>query len=142
MPGSSRSSRGAGWVAAQFVLFALIVLSFFVGGGVTRLGWIAVVAGAALAFWAGRTMGRSLSPFPKPPEHAELVDHGPFRFLRHPIYVGAALFFGGLSLVFSVWGLVLTAVLALFWVAKARVEERYLLERFPGYAEYRKRTLF
>jgi protein-S-isoprenylcysteine O-methyltransferase Ste14 len=45
-------------------------------------------------------------------------------------------------LVFSVYALVLTGVLALFWVAKARREERYLLERFPGYADYRRRTLF
>ena len=38
-------------------------------------------------------------------------------------------------------GLVLTAVLALFWVAKARKEERHLIERFPEYADYRRRTL-
>lgn len=87
-------------------------------------------------------MGHSLSPFPRPPRDAELVESGPFRFLRHPIYVGGTLFFAGLSLVFSVYGLILTALLALFWVAKARLEERHLSARFPGYADYRRRTLF
>jgi protein-S-isoprenylcysteine O-methyltransferase Ste14 len=87
-------------------------------------------------------MGPSLSPFPRPPRGAELVDRGPYRVLRHPIYVGGALFFAGLSLVFSAWGLALTAVVAVFWIAKARLEERHLLERFPEYAEYRRRTLF
>jgi protein-S-isoprenylcysteine O-methyltransferase Ste14 len=98
--------------------------------------------GFALTVWAAVTMGRSLSPFPRPPRDAELVETGPFRVLRHPIYVGGTLFFAGLSLVFSLYGLALTAVLAVFWVAKARLEERHLLARFPEYAAYRRRTWF
>jgi protein-S-isoprenylcysteine O-methyltransferase Ste14 len=109
---------------------------------VTRLGFVIAALGFALAVWAGVTMGSSLSPFPRPPRDAELVDRGPFRFLRHPLYVGGVLFFAGLSLVFSAYGLALTAVLAVFWIAKARLEERHLLARFPEYADYRRRTLF
>jgi protein-S-isoprenylcysteine O-methyltransferase Ste14 len=124
------------------VLFVLIVVSLFVGPGVTRLGWVVSALGLALVIWAGVTMGSSLSPFPRPPRHAELVERGPYRFLRHPIYVGGFLFFAGLSLVFSVYGLALTAVLGAFWVAKARLEERHLAARFPEYADYRRRTLF
>jgi protein-S-isoprenylcysteine O-methyltransferase Ste14 len=113
-----------------------------VGEGITPLGFVVAALGLALGIWAGVTMGQSLSPFPRPPRDAELVDRGPYRFLRHPIYVGGFLFFAGLSLVFSVYGLALTAVLAVFWLAKARLEERHLLERFPEYAAYRRRTLF
>jgi protein-S-isoprenylcysteine O-methyltransferase Ste14 len=108
---------------------------------VTPFGFLLAGLGVGLALWAGVTMGHSLSPFPRPPRHAELVDHGPYRFLRHPLYVGGVLFFAGLSLVFSVYGLALTAVLAAFWIAKARLEERHLLARFPEYADYRRRTL-
>jgi protein-S-isoprenylcysteine O-methyltransferase Ste14 len=124
------------------VLFALIGVSLFFGPGVTSLGWAVAAVGLALAVWAGVTMGQSLSPFPRPPRHAELVQHGPFRYLRHPLYVGGALFFAGLSLVFSIYGLALTAVLCVFWIAKARLEERHLVARFPEYEEYRRRTLF
>jgi protein-S-isoprenylcysteine O-methyltransferase Ste14 len=141
-PGSSRWSRGEGWVAVQLVLFALIVASWFVGPDVTLLGLIPAALGFLLAVWASRSLGRSMTALPVPKDGGQLVQEGPYRFLRHPIYVGAALFFGGLSLVFSAYGLVLTAVLALFWVAKARKEERHLLERFPEYAGYRRRTLF
>jgi protein-S-isoprenylcysteine O-methyltransferase Ste14 len=141
-PGSSRSGRGEGWVVAQLVLFGLIGASWFAGPGVTRLGFLVAALGLGLGVWAGWTMGPSLSAFPRPPRHAELVDRGPYRYLRHPIYVGGVLFFAGLSLVFSVWGLVLTAVLAAFWIAKARLEERHLVARFPEYADYRRKTLF
>jgi protein-S-isoprenylcysteine O-methyltransferase Ste14 len=127
---------------AQLVLFVAIAASWFVGEGVTDLGWGLAAAGLGLAVWAGWTMGHSLSPFPRPPRDAELVDRGPFRYLRHPIYVGGVLFFAGISLVFSVYALALTAVLAAFWIAKARLEERHLVERFPDYAEYRRRTWF
>ncbi|MFL5931482.1 MAG: methyltransferase family protein [Gaiellaceae bacterium] len=108
--------------------------------GVTPIGWIVAAAGLVLAVWAARTMGESLSPFPRPPRRAHLVQTGPFRYLRHPIYVGGTLFLAGLSLVFSVYALTLTALLAVFWFFKARVEERYLEERFAEYAEYRRRT--
>jgi protein-S-isoprenylcysteine O-methyltransferase Ste14 len=138
----SNQKRGEGWVVTQLVLFLLIAGSWFFGDGVTSLGFPVATLGFALAVWAAVTMGQSLSPFPRPPQGAELVDRGPYRVLRHPIYVGGALFFAGLSLVFSVYGLVLTAVLALFWLAKARLEERHLVARFPAYNDYRRRTLF
>jgi protein-S-isoprenylcysteine O-methyltransferase Ste14 len=124
------------------LLFALIVASWFVGPGVSYLGVIPAAAGIGLIVWSGRVLGRSFTPFPVPPPDGELVQAGPYRFLRHPIYVGGVLVLAGLSIVFSAWGLALTAVLAVFWVAKARLEERHLLERFPEYADYRRRTLF
>jgi protein-S-isoprenylcysteine O-methyltransferase Ste14 len=138
----SNQKRGDGWVLAQFVLFLLNGASWFFGDGVTPFGFLVAGLGMALVVWAGVTMGHSLSPFPRPPRDAELVERGPYRVLRHPIYVGGVLFFAGLSLVFSVYGLVLTAALALFWLAKARLEERHLLARFPAYDDYRRRTLF
>jgi protein-S-isoprenylcysteine O-methyltransferase Ste14 len=134
--------RGDRWVIAQVLLFLAIGASWFFGPGVTRLGFLVALLGVALAVWAGRAMGRSLSPFPRPPLDAELVDQGPYRVVRHPIYLGGTLFFAGLSLVFSVYGLALTVVLAVFWFAKARLEERHLAERFPEYADYRRRTWF
>src|SRR5262245_57860355 len=114
---------------------ALIVAHLFVSDGITHLGWIVAAAGLVLAVWAARTMGHSLTAFPRPLPDGELVESGPYRRLRHPIYVGFLLFLAGLALVFSVYALALTGLLALFWFAKARREERYLLERFPGYGD-------
>jgi protein-S-isoprenylcysteine O-methyltransferase Ste14 len=142
MHASSGSSRGTGWVVGQTILIVLIVASWFFGPGVTLLGLVPAVAGFALAGWAFRAMKGSMTPFPRPKRSGRFVEDGPYRFIRHPMYVGGILLLAGLSLVFSAWGLALTAALALFWVGKARVEERHLRERFPEYADYRRRTPF
>lgn len=110
--------------------------------GVTPLGFAVAAVGLAIAAWGGWALRRSLTPFPTPAPDAQLVQGGPFRFLRHPIYVGGTLVFAGVSVAVSAWGLIGTSALGLFWIAKARHEERLLLERYPEYADYRRRTLF
>lgn len=148
MPGSSHSasaSRGGGWVAAQFALIALIAIAWtlppaFPDGVLDVVGLVVAAAGLALAVWATRALGPSLTPFPAPRARGELVTGGPFRFIRHPVYGGGILFFGGISLVFSVPALALTGLLAVLWFFKTREEERRLVERFPDYTEYRARV--
>ena len=62
--------------------------------------------------------------------------------MRHPIYSGGILVFGGIPLALSPWALVGAGVLALVWALKARVEERFLANRYPAYAEYSARVRF
>ncbi|HEU6445564.1 MAG TPA: isoprenylcysteine carboxylmethyltransferase family protein [Gaiellaceae bacterium] len=112
------------------------------GRTLTWLGLLIALGGVVLVVWARRAMGRSFSAFPTPRPGAELVVRGPYRFVRHPMYVGGILVLLGFSLAFSAVGLLLTAGLAVLWVFKARHEERLLEERFPGYAEYRRATRF
>ena len=143
-----REGRGGRWVAAQFALMASIVAAGFAppywpdalerpfayGGSVLAL------LGAVLAYVSGRRLGRSLTPFPRPKHGGELVERGPYRVVRHPIYGAGLLFFLGYSLFASVPALVLTAALAALWVRKAALEEEWLEERYPDYADYRRRT--
>jgi protein-S-isoprenylcysteine O-methyltransferase Ste14 len=148
MPGSSGSAgRGGGWVVAQFVLMTASLAAGFVGEwseGVENtfdvIGAILVVAGALLAVWAARTLGHALTVFPKPRERAELVESGPYRFSRHPIYSGGIYFFVGWGLWSSPAAFAFAVALAVLWAYKARVEERLLAQRYPGYDEYRRRT--
>lgn len=73
----------------------------------------------------------------------DLITHGIYSRIRHPMYlafilwlIGMPLFYGGyFSLAI---GLVLTANV-LFW---RHLEEMELINRYSGYREYRKRTLF
>ena len=146
----SLGARGGGWVALQFALLAAILVVGLVAPGwpeaarwwLKGAGVILVFAGAFLIVQAARALGSGLTPFPKPADEGQLVEHGPFAVVRHPVYTGGILFATGISLALSPWALVATAVLAVVWALKARVEERFLAERYPAYADYRARTRY
>jgi protein-S-isoprenylcysteine O-methyltransferase Ste14 len=142
--------RGGGWVVVQFVLIGLYPVvaargpdwSGPVSGGLMLLGWALVLAGVVVAGLAARVLGRGLTPLPDPEGRETFVAHGPYGIVRHPFYLGALLVLLGLSLALSPWALVVTGTLGLVWALKATVEERFLLARYPAYAEYCERTRF
>lgn len=145
MPASSRSdSRGGGWVVAQFALMAVIVvLGLLPGdwpGWLRAAGLVLLVIGIAGFAWSARTLGDSLTPYPRPPDDATLVQTGPYRLVRHPIYAAGTLVFVGAALAASIPATFAAALLPMLWWFKAGVEERFLAERFPDYAEYRRRV--
>ena len=137
-------------MAVQFVLFAAILaLGLLAPGWPDGARWWLKGAGAVLVFAgglviarAGRALGRGFTPFPRPADGAELAESGPYAVVRHPVYSGGLLIATGLSLALSPWALVATAVLAVVWALKASVEERFLRERYPGYAAYCERTRY
>ena len=105
-------------------------------------GIVLVFCGALVLMLAGRALGSGLTPFPKPREGAELVEDGPFAVVRHPVYSGGLLVAAGISLALSPWSLVATGALAVVWALKASVEEHFLSERYPAYADYCERTRY
>ncbi len=139
------SRRGGAFVAAQFVLMALVA-----GGGRrhNRVGAVQRAAGltllglgGAVMLGGGRTLGRNLSALPEPPDTAQLVTSGLYGQVRHPIYSGIlALGLGWALLRGSASALGWTAALAALFHFKSAREETALLARFPGYAAYRRRT--
>jgi protein-S-isoprenylcysteine O-methyltransferase Ste14 len=128
------------FVAAQTALLAAVLAAPRGRILAPRLGAALLVAGGALAAGGLAALGRSLSPFPEPREDAELVEHGAYRLVRHPMYGGVLLAATGWSLRRSSSALVPTVLLAALWTAKARREEELLAARFPGYAGYAART--
>jgi protein-S-isoprenylcysteine O-methyltransferase Ste14 len=140
--------RGGGWVAGQLVIGAVVVVLGFVGPewpsaveGLLLVIGIALVAIGALALLGGSAvLGSALTPFPRPIEGGALRDHGVYRLVRHPMYGGAILMAVGWSLATTPLSLVAALALGGFLELKSRHEEGWLLERYPGYDEYRRRT--
>lgn len=129
---------------AQFALMAVILgLSLAPGdwpGWLRVVGGLLAVTGLLGVRWAMRALGDSLTPYPRPRSEGVLVESGPYRFVRHPIYAAGSLLFVGAALVTSVPATIAALFLPLLWWLKAGVEERFLAERFPEYAEYRRRV--
>ena len=102
------------------------------------LGAILIAAGAGTVVWGVRSLGPSLTPGIEPLPTGQLITTGPYAHVRHPIYSGAVLLLTGYALSWSNW--TLAAVVALVtWVyfeAKAKAEERWLIQRFPEYQGY------
>lgn len=153
MPSPSLRSlgrRGEGWVAAQVALAGVIVLCETLGPGwpesaARALAAIGLAVGAMgiLLFLAGAlSLGRSLTPFPRPRGGASLREGGAYACVRHPMYGGVIVAVAGWSMAATPLGLAATAIGALFLELKTRREEAWLVERYPGYAAYRQRVLW
>lgn len=75
--------------------------------------------------------------------NGDLITHGIYAKIRHPMYlsfilwlIGVPVFYGGL--LSFILGL-LFSINVMFW---RHLEETELMDRFPGYKDYRKRTIF
>ena len=109
------------------------------------LRWAGVgvgVAAASLLVWTLRNLGPNLTDTVVTRREHTLVTSGPYRWVRHPFYDGAALAFLANSLAAANWFLFVTGGLALLLlVIRTRREEERLLSRFgDSYRAYMERT--
>ena len=147
-----RGTRGEWYVVGQALLCALIIFGprtlggwppwLFPSGLAVDVAGVALLAGGGcVSFIALRSLGAGLTALPHPNEKAELRESGLYRLVRHPIYFGVLLAGFGWALVGHGWlTLAYTLLGGVFLDIKARREERWLLERFPGYTAYRLRV--
>ena len=139
--------RGGGWVTGQFLLLATLLVLAVLHPGTGPAAWryagvlVLVAAGAVCCLAGTKALGRNLTPFPKPADHAKLVQYGIYAKIRHPLYAAVMLAGFGRALVWLSWPALLTAVALLpFFHAKSCWEDGFLRQKFPGYREYETRT--
>jgi protein-S-isoprenylcysteine O-methyltransferase Ste14 len=140
-------------VALQFGLIGILAVNAWsaherrgeaaaslVGPAAEGLGLAA--AAVLLGVWAlsaNRPGNFNITPEPRP--GGELVRHGPYRWVRHPMY-GAVLLAAAGAARFADDGQswIVMAALAAVLAVKASLEERALLRRHAQYQAYRHRT--
>ena len=101
--------RGGVWVFVQNTLLAaVIVLAVWFRGSAFHP--VAVIAGAALLLVAAGgslagalALGKNLTPFPKPGDQAQLVRHGIYSVIRHPLYTSLIAGAIGWALAWQSW---------------------------------------
>ena len=97
-----------------------------------------MLAGTLLAFWSAWYLGTGFSLLP---QARQLVTTGPYRYVRHPIYLGGLLItLGEVWLRFSPLVLALNLLFVAAQVVRLRYEEQILERAFPEYRDYRART--
>ena len=139
--------RGGWWVVGQFLLLLAIAGLDLTGQAATKplpifISGLVLIVAATLCSLAGLlALGRNLTPFPKPSGKTELVQHGIYALIRHPLYTSVFCAAVGSSFIFQSWpALVAALALGVFFDAKARHEERWLRQQFPEYAGYERRV--
>jgi protein-S-isoprenylcysteine O-methyltransferase Ste14 len=144
-----KGPRGEWYVVVQVALIALVFLgprggpawefprSMFGTGG----GLLLFLAGVSLLVAGIFSLRKNLTPLPCPSEKATLIETGPYRIVRHPMYGGGILIALGWALLVHSWLTIGYAlILFIFIHFKSRREERWLVEKFPRYADYQKRV--
>ena len=103
---------------------------------------ILCIAGLAFCVWARATLGRNWSGTITLKEGHELIERGPYRLVRHPIYTGLLAMFLATAITFGHLGGLIAVILAFvsFWI-KLSEEEKLMLQQFPDqYRSYQQRV--
>jgi protein-S-isoprenylcysteine O-methyltransferase Ste14 len=138
---------GAGVLVA--VWSAATVSGMAIPGGWLTFGTGIVVMwlGIALREWAVVALGRFFTVVVRVTSDQQVVERGPYRFVRHPSYTGLLLTLVGLGVALGSWlsVLALTVLPTLGLVIRIRVEEQALLsalgEPYRTYAQRRRRLV-
>lgn len=107
--------------------------------------WLGIVTGilcSALMYWTLNSLGRNLTDTVVTRAEATLITDGPYRWVRHPFYVTAALLMASVTVLAANWLIGASSVLVMGLLAvRTPKEEQMLIERFgQQYRDYMAKT--
>jgi protein-S-isoprenylcysteine O-methyltransferase Ste14 len=146
------------WDTAIMGIVGMIVLAIYVVGGLdVRNNWttgfpmaahvagvIVTVLGYALVVWAtaSNAFFSQIVRIQKERGHA-VATGGPYRFVRHPGYVGSIVAYVGTPIILgSGWAIVLGVGSAVLMIVRTAFEDKTLLQELNGYKDYATRVRY
>lgn len=147
-PPVKKRFRNASIAGATVILIPVTLWFGYTGTGLLAdwayyLGFLIAVLGNALYFWGYHTLGRNFSLEVVIYQNHQLVERGPYRFIRHPMYTALVLSSIGMGLMSQSWVALITIAIvdALAVGYRVRVEEKALIAEFGDqYLSYSKRV--
>ena len=106
-------------------------------------GIAVMLVGGVIRQYAVRTLDDYFTTTVRIHENQQVVDTGPYRWVRHPSYTGGLLEYTGIGLILGNWMSLLTVVggLVMAYVYRIRIEERTLSEELgEPYQRFLERT--
>lgn len=129
-----------GLVTFQFALIAGLLLLHDIQISLFSLAFY--FAAGFIGLWAVKVMHLGhFNIVPDPKDDSQLVTSGPYRWVRHPMYLSLLIFFFPGIFMFSLEPyLMLYANLFIVLWLKLNYEEKLLAEKIKGYTEYQSKT--
>lgn len=125
----------------QYTTMLYLILVFPVLSGKTII-LVIQVSGVLLGIWAILVMSKSkLNIAPVPRAGSILINTGPYRIIRHPMYLSLLLIFIPMMILNnSVVGWVVFGVFIINLILKLSYEEQLLSQTFENYSGYQQQT--
>jgi protein-S-isoprenylcysteine O-methyltransferase Ste14 len=122
-----------------------MLTTFVIVGSNLALGIVGLaveIIGIAIGFWAVIAMNESkIHIAPKPRSGSVLIQKGPYKLIRHPMYLAIIVTFIPILIShFSFLRLAIMAVLTINLFVKLNFEETLLKKHFVDYEEYTKKS--
>jgi protein-S-isoprenylcysteine O-methyltransferase Ste14 len=151
----ARRKDAKGWDVALMSIIGLLTLAKYIVAGLDlRNEWtlklwevplalqigalVVTVLGYTLTTWA-MTVNAYFSKIVRIQDDRghDVATDGPYRYVRHPGYVGTLAFELGTAIMLgSLWALILGVVSAALFVVRTAIEDKTLQEELAGYAAY------
>ena len=120
-----------GWIGDSSLPLQFLAL------GIAALGYALVVWATAENAWFSQIVRL------QPERGQTVVSSGPYRFVRHPAYLGAILYEPVSCIILaSWWAAIPAAICVLLLILRTFLEDRTLQAELPGYAEYARKVRF
>jgi protein-S-isoprenylcysteine O-methyltransferase Ste14 len=127
------------WLPVGFSFGKLLAL----GDWLTWVGVFIMITGVTFRRYAIAVLGKFFTATVQIRQDHQVIKAGPYRYIRHPSYLGILILVLGNGIALANWiSLLLCVVLPTIGIIRRiRVEERELLQHFGGqYRDYRKST--
>jgi protein-S-isoprenylcysteine O-methyltransferase Ste14 len=131
-------ARGTAILAANFIAVLLLLPRAMMPTSLHALSAVLIGAGTAGSIYSASYLGRAFSILP---QARQLVTSGPYRFIRHPLYLSEFVALFGVMLQFrQPWSLTIALAAIALQIPRMTFEERVLSAAFPTYRDYMART--
>jgi protein-S-isoprenylcysteine O-methyltransferase Ste14 len=147
-----------GWDKTVLRIYAVLLFALLIVAGLDRgrfrwsqvplpvhmVGWLGLAVAFVFASWAlaSNTYASRRVRIQNDRGH-EVVTAGPYRYVRHPMYVGVILSVMSIPLILkSWWALVPAALIVILFFIRTELEDRTLKQRLSGYREYAERVRY
>jgi protein-S-isoprenylcysteine O-methyltransferase Ste14 len=147
----SRIQKGTkGWDRVLFYVLQLLILAIFSVAGLTHglpiwpiiVGYVLLTVGMAGNAWV-LSVNKFAEMTVRIQPGQKVVDCGPYRIVRHPMYTAFFPLAGGMPLALgSYWALIPAALVVILLIVRTALEDRMLRRDLPGYKDYAGRVRY